>query len=367
MLESAPGRRSVRTVLAAGLIPATLLLFGLGDSGTRPPAAIESAKQDPRQEERPLTRSGHGAAVVNGRIYVIGGAGEDSKPFGSVQVYDPATGTWAARANMPTSRGLFGTSAEGGTIYAIGGTTRGLDKLAVVEAYDTATDTWTRRADMPTPRNALSAAVVDGKIYAIGGWGYDRPKGGWESIDPTTTGQDFSTMEVYDPKTDTWATRAHMPTPRSHMTASAFGGKIYAIGGGARIVAGRSGEWLPLLEVYDTATNRWARAADLPTPRFALSSSVVDGRIYVMGGGAFSRGAASSAEELLRNTRNLSVVEVYDPASGRWTRGADLVTPRGWFSTSVVNGKVYVVGGETLGAKTTFPGIEVYTPNRSAP
>ena len=282
---SRAGRRSVRTVLAAaGLIPATLLLFGLGASGTPPLAAIESAEQGPQQEERPLTRSYHGAAVVNGKIYVIGGAGEDNKPFGSVQVYDPATGTWAARANMPTARGLFGTSAVGGTIYAIGGTTRGRDKLAVVEAYDTATDTWTRRADMPTPRNALSAAVVDGKIYAIGGWGYDRPEGGWESIDPTATGQDFSTVEVYDPETDTWATRADMPTPRSHMTVSALGGKIYAIGGGARIVAGRSGEYRPLLEVYDTATNRWARAADLPTPRSVLSSSVVDGRIYVMGG-----------------------------------------------------------------------------------
>jgi N-acetylneuraminic acid mutarotase len=349
MLESVLGRRSVRTVLAAGFIPAMLLLFGLGD-----------------RHMPPLMRSGHGA-VVNGRIYVIGGAGEDHRPFGSVQVYDPATGTWAARANMPTARGLFGTGAVGGTIYAIGGTTRGRDKLAVLEAYDTATDTWTRRADMPTPRNALSAAVVDGKIYAIGGWGYDRPEGGWEAIDPAAIGQDFSTVEVYDPQSDTWATRAPMPTPRSHMTVSAVGGKIHAIGGGARIVAGRSGEWLPLLEVYDTAANRWARAADLPTPRFALSSCVVDGRIYVMGGGAFSRGAASSTEELLRNTRTLSVVEVYDPASGRWTRGADLATSRAWFSTSVVNGKVYVVGGETLGARTTFPGIEVYTPNRSAP
>jgi N-acetylneuraminic acid mutarotase len=274
---------------------------------------------------------------------------------------------------MPTARGLFGTSAVGGTIYAIGGTTIGRDKLAVVEAYDTATDTWTRRADMPTPRNALSAAEVDGKIYAIGGWGYDRPERGWESIDPTATGQDFSTVEVYDPQTDTWATRADMPTPRSHMTVSALGGKIYAIGGGARIVAFRSGEYRSLLEVYDTATNRWARAADPPTPRSVQSSAVVDGRIYVMGG-VSSRGSASSAEELVRTMRTLSVVEVYDPASGLWTRGADLATSRGWFSTSVVNGKVYVVGGRSLapdagplGVKITFPGMEVYTPARSAP
>ena len=68
VLESAPGRRSVRTVLGAGLIPATLLLFGLGATRTPPLAAIDSAEQGPRQEERPLTRSYHAAAVVNGRI-----------------------------------------------------------------------------------------------------------------------------------------------------------------------------------------------------------------------------------------------------------------------------------------------------------
>ena len=341
--------------------PVMLLLFALGTSGT--PVRLSAAEP---AEPGPQQRSYHSAVVVNGKIYVIGGAGADNKPVASVHVYDPATGTWAARANMPTARALFGASAVGGTIYAVGGTTIGLDKLAVVEAYDTATDTWTRRADLPTPRNALSTAVVDGKVYAIGGWGLERPESGWESRDKTAVLPDFSTVEVYDPKTDTWAARADMPTARSHMTVSALGGKIYAIGGASRLIPGRGGQYPPRLEVYDAATNRWGSAADLPTPRGVLSSSVVDGRIYVMGG-SFSDGPASSTEELLRTLRILSVVEVYDPKSGRWTRGRDLAAPRGWFSTSTVNGKVYVVGGRSPAPDggvlaPTFPAIEVYTP-----
>jgi len=43
---------------------ATLLLFGLGAKG-------------PQQEERPLSRSYHGAAVVNGKIYLLGGPDAD--------------------------------------------------------------------------------------------------------------------------------------------------------------------------------------------------------------------------------------------------------------------------------------------------
>ena len=140
-------------MLADGHVSATLLLFGLGRVAAVPTATVESAEAGPQQEERPLPRSFHAAAVVNGKIYVIGGAGADNKPVGSVQVYDPAPGTWAARPHAHAAR-VVRASAVGGRIYAIGGTTRGLDKLAVVEAYDTATDTWTRRADMPTPRNA---------------------------------------------------------------------------------------------------------------------------------------------------------------------------------------------------------------------
>ena len=106
----------------------------------------------------------------------------------------------------------------------------------------------------------------------------------------------------------------------------------------------------------------------MPTPRGAQPSSVVDGRIYVMGG-ATSHGRASSQLERMRSRTPLSVMEVYDPAGGRWTTGADLATSRGWLSTSVVNGKFYVIGGRSvapdggiLELNGTFPGIEVYTP-----
>jgi hypothetical protein len=119
-------------VLAAGPVPTTLLLFGLGTLAAVPTATIESAEVGPQQDERPLPRSYHAAAVVNGKIYVMGGAGADNKPVGGVQVYDPATGSWSTRANMPTARALFGASAVGGTIYAVGGTTSSRKRLASV-------------------------------------------------------------------------------------------------------------------------------------------------------------------------------------------------------------------------------------------
>jgi N-acetylneuraminic acid mutarotase len=367
MCESAPPRRSARTILAARRIPAMLVALGLIASGTLVPlGAVEPAAQGRQKEPQPTPRWFHSAAVVDDKIYVIGGVGADNQPTTSVEVYDPTTGRWAECASMPTARAGFGASAVGGKIYAVGGTTTGLDGIAVVEAYDPATDTWTRKADMPTPRQALSVITVGGRVYAIGGGGLDRPDDGRESVDPTVTGTDFSTVEVYDPQTDTWATGADMPTPRPALTASAVGGKIYTFGGQVR--RGDVDETLSRVEVYDTATNGWASAADLPTPRFFPASGVIDGRIYVVGGAA-SHGSASSQEERMRLRTPLSVVEVYDPASGRWTTTPDLANPRGWLSASVVAGRLYVIGGRSsapeggiLEVDGALPGIEAYTP-----
>jgi N-acetylneuraminic acid mutarotase len=65
-----------------------------------------------------------------------------------------------------------------------------------------------------------STTAVNGKIYAIGG------QASFDERVPT-----LSTVEEYDPKTDTWAKKADMPTPR-YVATSAVNGRIYAIGGG---------------------------------------------------------------------------------------------------------------------------------------
>ncbi|MGH7869615.1 MAG: kelch repeat-containing protein, partial [Candidatus Dormibacteraceae bacterium] len=58
-------------------------------------------------------------------------------------------------------------------IYAVGGTTEeGWNAhtfLSTVEAYDPATDTWIRTAPLPTPRAFLGVGVTDDKLYAAGG------------------------------------------------------------------------------------------------------------------------------------------------------------------------------------------------------
>jgi N-acetylneuraminic acid mutarotase len=242
-----------------------------------------------------------------------------------------AEGIWTTKANMPTARWNLCTSVVDGKIYAIGGGPRyGGAPLRTVEAYDPATDTWTTKSEMPTARQGLSTSVVNGKIYAMGGGDLSA---GASAI------RAFSTVEEYDPATDTWTTKSEMPTARFGHSANVVDGSIYVIGGGP------SCPWcgaILTLEVYEPATDTWIRQADIPRPIITASTSVVDGKIYAIGG----EGTGGRVDE-------------YDPVTDTWTRKADMPTPRTDLSTSVVDGKIYAIGGDGAGIVAT---VEVYDP-----
>ena len=80
---------------------------------------------------------------------------------------------------------------------------------------------------MPTPRDSLSTCTVNGKIYAIGG----------ATFDPEVKTLILSTVEKYDPETDSWERVADIPTPRWSLCTNVVNGRIYAMGGDRSIGA----------------------------------------------------------------------------------------------------------------------------------
>jgi len=287
-----------------------------------------------KKTDMPTARNVLSNSVVDGKIYAIGGDG-GSGGLSTVEAYDPVTDTWTRKANMPMVRGAAASSAVNGRIYVIGGNAGPYGALysSVIE-YDATTDTWTRKADIPTPRICVSSSVVNGKIYAIGG-ALTYPGG-----------PPLSTVEEYDPATDTWTRKADMPTARAYLSTSAVNGKIYAIGG--TLI---NPEWyrgISTVEEYNPATNTWTKKADMPTGRTYFSTSVVNGKIYAIGG-------------FTTRDNHLSPVEEYDPATDTWTRKADIPTARSGLSTSMVNGKIYAIGG-WVGSGTAISTVEEYEP-----
>lgn len=299
-----------------------------------------------RKADMPTARYCLSTSAVDGIIYAIGGATGQyfNAVFPTVEAYNPATDTWTTKTDMPTPRAFHAASVVDGIIYVIGGTI-GNTTLGsqTVEAYDPVTDIWTKKADMPTARFALSASAVNGQIYAIGG-----TRGGpWEEL---------STVEVYDPATDTWTAKTDMPTARSLLATSVLEGQIYAIGG-CQISNNYNG--MSTVEAYDPITDNWASKAEMPTGRMVLSTCAVDGIIYAIAG---SLGPGET-----KGSPGVSTVEAYDPVTNTWAAKADMPTPRGAMSTSVVNGRVYAIGGSEFwyGVGTggeDYPTVEEYYP-----
>ncbi|MDE0689976.1 MAG: hypothetical protein OXI61_17575 [Candidatus Poribacteria bacterium] len=315
-----------------------------------------STAQWTQKADMPTVRSDFSTCVVDGKIFVIGGSlrlkmdeyGDQS--LSTVEMYDPEIDTWEGKANMPTVRSNVSVSVVDGKIYAIGGSKlkkyqvpRGFgiesEELPTVEMYDPATDTWTQKTDMPTPRKTKTC-VVDGKIYAIGGWSTDSEQSKLE------------TVEVYDPATDTWAKAQSMNHARCSAAISVVDGEIYAIGGIGwppnRDPSGRylSSLYLSNVEVFNPKTNQWREKTEMSVPKAAHSTSVIDGKIYVMGG-YLQEG---------RKSKILSAIEIYDPVTDRWTQGSDMLIGKSGHATEVVDGQIYIFGG---GPPTS---VQVYDP-----
>ena len=294
----------------------------------------------------PTQRSAFSTAVVDGKIYLIGGTLLENKkgPFGlsTVEVYDTKNNRWQRLTDMPTFRFLSGAAVVDGKIYVVGGYSS-IDRngantkmVKVVEVYDPQTDTWSRKQEMSVSRFAFGISVVKKKIYVMGG------------VNPFENPWRLDHMEVYDPTGDTWTERANMPTIRSGVEAAVVKDTIYVIAGSGWPRDGQGGPKLATIEAYHPRTNRWQKKPDLPNLKTAFSTVVVDDEIYLIGG-----------FEGVGFEKYLATVEVYDPRTERWDESPPMPTGNIPFDAAVVNGKIYILGSERENGKLSLD-VEVF-------
>ena len=318
-----------------------------------------------RKADMPTQRSGFDTCIVNGKIYVIGGEieGFGNLSTSTVEMYNPKTDTWERKADMPTARSSVSVSVVDGKIYAVGGTElkrfeidvlfKGefrkvkqweIKELPTVEMYDPVIDTWTQKADMPMPRST-STCVVDGKIYVIGGTAFNniKKKKPWR----------LDTVEVYNPATDTWAKAKKMNHARSGAAISVVNGKIYVMGGtGWPQMPKHPGPFLSSMEVYNPEANQWSEIGDMPAAKSSHTASVINGKIYVIGG--FFRGNGL-------DMKDFKTIEIYHPETGRWTQKTDMPVGKSGHATEVISGKIYIFTGADTN-DVPFATVEVYDP-----
>ena len=113
-------------------------------------------------------RGAPAVAAVNGKIYAIGGQEKNGGVIDTVEEFDPAANTLDHKTfRMPHPRINSAAAIVDDKIYIMGGENEGI--ISTVDVYDPSLDTWTTAASLPTARRLLGAAVVDNTIYAVGG------------------------------------------------------------------------------------------------------------------------------------------------------------------------------------------------------
>ena len=331
----------------------------------------------------PQGKSNLGLAVVNGKIYAIGGTIRNylsgwavgySGTYETVNTnyaYDSEADKWITGPHMPTARHSFATVVYGNSIYCLGGSYDvgpfpwdGMGVTNAVEVLNLTTNKWESKTPMPTRRSKFATMLYEDNIYCIG-----------EGIN-----------EVYNIATDTWQTKAAMPFNGSTIMANAVNGKLYLT-------------FDSLIYVYNPATDSWTTKSSIQNENYGTVSAVIGNKIYFISVNLtqiydtetdeVSSGAAlhpdyignyigdiaisTTGEIAPERIYVLDVVtqltlgihhefQVYNPESDSWTIGAKMATARIGVGCVLVDDKIYAIGGNTA---TRPPGVPHYYPDIS--
>ncbi|HEV3475682.1 MAG TPA: kelch repeat-containing protein [Actinomycetota bacterium] len=195
-------------------------IFGGFDAGGAPTTRAFVLEDDAWAELPPMPepRGAGGAAVADGKIYLVGGVG----PAGlaaSTLVFDAEGNDWSIAPALLNPREHLGVAAFEDRVYAVGGRTGGLGgNLTDAELFDPQEGSWTAIARAPTARGGIAAAATsNGFVVAPGG---EAPEGTFEEA------------EAYEVAQDRWLALPPMPTPRHGLGVVAIGTIVYALLGG---------------------------------------------------------------------------------------------------------------------------------------
>jgi hypothetical protein len=267
-----------------------------------------------------LNHGRYGRAIVNNgeHIFVLGGSGKHGL-LSNLEIIDPKTGTIEQINNVFIPRRYHTTVWDGkDSIYIMGGMsafTYGKKRRLLREPRMGVFDIPSRQSKIIGQilgANRLgSVQYHNDKIFFIGG-----------SQQNSAT----STVGIYDVTKDKWQLAEKMPTPKDTKTTQR-GQYLFTIGG----YNGKSP--LNVFERYNISTGKWQSLASIPQKLSAHSVVVFDNKIVSFGD--YTR---------LDNTL------IYDFKTQAWHQTTIGYLPIRHNAATVLNNRIYVIGGNTDGS-----------------
>ena len=277
-----------------------------------------------------LTHGRYGHAIVNNseHIFVLGGSGKHGL-LSNLEIIDPKAGTIEPVHNHLIPRRYHTAVWDGkDSIYIMGGMSavtygekRRLLRDPRIEIFDIPSRQSKIIGQMPRSRRLGSAQYYEDKIFFIGG----------SSRNAAT-----STVSIYHVTEEQWILTAKMPTAKDTKTIQ-YGQYLYTIGG----YNGQSP--LNVFERYDIAARKWQSLAPIPQRISAHSVVVFDNKIISFG-----------------DYTQLDKTLVYDFKTGAWQQTTIGYLPSRHNAATVLNNKIYVIGGTTDGSGSYLDTIQTF-------
>jgi N-acetylneuraminic acid mutarotase len=243
-------------------------------------------------------------------------------------IFSPEKITWQNAPSGPIEREESQSFVYNDKMYVVGGyiDTPEFHATTRVDIFDHATGKWSKGAAAPYKVTHAGVAQDGAATWFIGGYVGDFP-------DPPGT----SSVLIYNARKNRWRHGPDLPSPRGAGGAGIVGTTLYYFGGGSKNRDADNGDMWSLDLNNPT---HWTRRASIPNPRNHFGYATVNGKIYAIGGQHLLEKESTNQDEL----------DVYDPATDKWTRLENLPKPYSHFGAStVVYDKRYIliVGGES--------------------
>lgn len=158
-----------------------------------------------------------------------------------------------------------------------------------------------------------------------------------------------------------WVALAPIPTPVTLTTASVVNGKIYLVGGFGRTRWEQ--DYANQVQCYDPAANSWTAPTTAPGwPLTPIASAAIGTKIYVVAATTLAGGADPPA-----------IVQIYDTVANSWTNGPPLPQST-YVSQCAVIGTILYVSGDfaptfafdtVANSWATLPVIPGWAPDQS--
>ncbi|WP_197277782.1 hypothetical protein [Novosphingobium sp. KN65.2] len=212
---------------------------------------------------------------------------------------------------------------------------------------------WKSLPPLPVSVAEVAVAAEERRIHVVGG----------TEVSPQGIIQNASsTHHIYDGRSATWSAGAPFPVPTSHLAMTVMNGRLYALGGFDDIVhiGPQRGFY-----VYDPTTDRWKALPPLTVPRGSIALVAVAGKLHALGGRLSDRIVdVPTPDGMLKvGEHSSNMHEVFDPKTGAWTTAAALPgPPRDHMGIGVIEGRIHVFGGRINDFSGLLDRHDVYDP-----